>query len=198
MPASVDLVTTAEVKTFLGLTGSTHDTLIGVLIDLVSEFIEDFCQTHFSDATITEKIDGGGEWLITTRSPIISITSITDTTDSSVTSSSDYTFYAKSGMIYLTDPIENDTIQIHNKWPVGKQRFSVVYHGGYATIPNAVKWVAFEVIARTLKALPDTNGAGRWTQPPIKSFEDSTPNVGVMALTPQERFLLAPYRRIEV
>ena len=197
MAASTDLVTAAEVKTYLGLSGSTHDTLIDELIDLASEFIENYCNTHFSSTAVTDKLDGGCIDLITTKAPIISITSITDNEDSTTVSSSDYDFYAKSGRIYR----ENDSLIFPNNqptWYQGRQRFTVVYQAGYAAVPEAVKWVCYELIARNLKILPTSNSKGRWTQPEHKNMKDETAKGLTMVLTPQERALLGKYRNREV
>lgn len=197
MAASTDLVTAAEVKTYLGISGSTHDTLIDELIDLASEFIENYCNTHFSSTAVTDKLDGGCIDLITTKAPIISITSITDNEDSTTVSSDDYDFYAKSGRIYR----ENDSLIFPNNqptWYVGRQRFTVVYQAGYAAVPEAVKWVCYEVIARNLKLLPSSNNKGRWTQPEHKDLKDQSLTGVMMSLTPQERQWLAPYRNVEV
>lgn len=197
MAASTDLVTAAEVKTYLGITGSTHDTLIDELIDITSEFIEDYCGTHFSSTAVTDKIDGGVEFLLTTKAPIVSITSITDNEDSTTVATTDYDFYAESGRIYR----ESDAVLFpSNKptWYLGRQRFTVVYQAGYSAVPEAVKWVAYEMIGRNLKTLPTSNSKGRWTQPEIKNMKDQTMKGLTMVLTPQERALLAPYRNVEV
>lgn len=197
MAASVDLVTTAEVKTYLGLTGSTHDTLIDELIDITSEFLENYCNTTFSSTATTDKIDGGEEFLITTLAPIISITSITDNEDSTTVTATDYDFYVKSGRIYrVNDAVLFPTNQ--PKWYSGRQRYTVVYQSGYAAVPEAVKWVTYELIARNLKILPTSNAKGRWTQPEHKNMKDQTAKGMVMVLTPQEQALLAPYRNREV
>lgn len=197
MAASVDLVTTAEVKTYLGISGSTHDTLIAELINIASEFIEVYCNTTFSSDATTDKIDGGQEFLITTKAPIISITSITDLEDSTAVSTTDFDFYSESGRIYRIN--DNHLYPGRQpKWFLGKQRYSVVYQAGYAAVPEAVKWVCYEVIARNLKILPTSNSKGRWTQPEHKNMKDETAKGLTMVLTPQEMALLAPYRNREV
>ena len=99
MTASVDLVTTAEVNTYLGLsTSSATDTLIAELIDIVSEDVETFCNTTFSSDTTVENLDGGKLFLITKKAPVISITVISDNDDSdTVFDSTFYEFYPGSG-----------------------------------------------------------------------------------------------------
>jgi hypothetical protein len=197
MAASIDLVTSTEVKTYLGISGSTHDTLITELIDLVSEYIEDYCNTYFSSVAVTDKHDGGGEFLFVTKAPIISITSITDNLDSTVVAATDYDAYLKSGRIYRES---NTTLWTSNepRWFEGRQRFTIVYQAGHAVIPEAVKWVAYTLIGRHLKILPTSNASGQWNQPPIMDMEDDSSRKKLIAFTPQERKLLAPYRNLEV
>jgi len=191
MAASTDLVTAAEVKTYLGLSGSTHDTLIDELIDLVSEFIEDYCNTHFSSTSVTDKIDGGLEFLFTTKAPIISVTSITDLEDSTAVSTTDYDTYLAEGMIYRKNSVL--TFPNQTSWAAGKQRFSVVYASGYAAVPEVIKWVTYQLIGRHLKVLPSSNNKGRWTQPDMVDVSESKAAFMGM-LTPEERTLLARYR----
>jgi hypothetical protein len=190
MAASIDLVTAAEVKTYLGITGSTHDTLIDELIDIVSEFIEDYCGTFFTTTSVTEKVDGGCEYLIMERAPISSIVSITDNEDSTTVTSSGYDFYSDAALVYK----ELDVLlwpNITENWGVGKQRYTVVYVAGHSAVPETIKWVAYKLIERNLKALPDSNNKGRWTQPDIVNVEK--PMLYGM-LTAEERALLAKYR----
>jgi hypothetical protein len=196
MAASTDLVTAAEVKTYLGLSGSTHDTLIDELIDLTSEFIEDYCNTHFSSTAVTQKIDGGGEYLIVDRAPIISITSITDNEDSTTVDSGDYDFYAVSGLIYR----DNDAILFPDNeltWAKGRQRFTVVCQAGYASVPEAIKWVCYQLIGRHLKVLPNTNNKGRFTQPPHMDNNEAKAAFKRM-LTDEEMLILSRYRNTVV
>jgi hypothetical protein len=185
------LVTTAEVKTYLGLTGSTHDDLIAELITLVSETIESYCNTYFESTATTEYVDGGHEYLIVPRSPIISITLIKDTTDDSTVSSSSYDYYPSEGMIYLKDSGLNGLYT----WGAGRRRYRVTYHTGFAAVPEAVKWVAYDMIDRNLKLIPNSNNKGRWTQPDHVEVKEADHD---LKLTSSNLFRLAPYRRIAI
>lgn len=194
MAASVDLVTTAEVNTYLGLSGSTHDVVIAELIDLVSEFIEDYCNTYFSSTAVTEKLDGGKTYLVTTRAPIISITSITDRADSTVLAATDYDAYYESGLIFLTSDFLLFTPEASTAWAKGRKRFTTVYQAGYTAVPEIIKWVTYQIIGRHIKVIPSSNSKGRWTQPNIVGEDTRIATL----LTSEERLLLDRYRNIIV
>ena len=53
------LMTTAEVKTFLGITASTYDVQIAAYIPLIEEDITDYLQNWFQDKAIFVEADGG-------------------------------------------------------------------------------------------------------------------------------------------
>jgi len=55
------LTTVARYKAFAGITGATYDTRIEVIIDVVTDFIEKFCDRRFLETTYTdEEYDGLG------------------------------------------------------------------------------------------------------------------------------------------
>lgn len=199
MAASVDLVTTAEVKTYLGIADATHDTLIGELIDLVSEEVEDYCRTHFSATAVTETLDGGTEYLTMDRLPLISITSITDNTDSTVVTATNYDFYPERGQIYLKQDI---TVfpDFSGFWGPGRRRYTVVTSTGYTAVPEAIKLVAYSWIERHLKSLPTSNAKGRWTQPNFQEAKGDQEFLDLMGMgfTKEERRILDRYRNIYV
>ncbi len=162
MAASTDLVTTEEVKVYLGISGSDHDTLIAELIDIISEEVEDYCGTYFSSVEVTEDLDGGDEFLLTTRAPIISITSITDNRDSTVVDSDDYDFYANSGMIFKKEDLAV-LVDSELNWPRGRKRYQVVANIGHSAVPETIKLVCYQWISRNLKIIPTQNAPGLWT-----------------------------------
>ena len=191
MTASVDLVTTAEVNTYLGLsTSSATDTLIAELIDIVSEDVETFCNTTLSSDTTVENLDGGKLFLITKKAPVISITVISDNDDSdTVFDSTFYEFYPGSGRIYKV--VDGDVYPLSQSlWSAGRQRWKVTYQAGHAAVPEAVKWVTYQVIGRHLNNLPSSNTKGRWTQQNI--IETKSPMM--TEFTQQEKRILAKYR----
>lgn len=196
MSASVDLVTATEVKDFLGISGTAHDTLIAELIDNVSEYIEDYCGMWFgSSISTTDKIDGGGVYLFTSRRPIQTITSITDTEDSSTVTSTDYTFYSTAGHIYKKTSTWTTGGQSSQVWGAGNQRYTVVYTAGFTAVPEGVKLAAYLMIERLLKAIPTTNNKGRrTTHNMVDDVSDSASSMRFVGLSPIEKHLLSKYR----
>lgn len=72
------LCTLTGVKLELGLTVATHDAVLERLINVASDAIASYCgrPLHYT-ASLTEKVPGrGGQILLVTRTPIVTLTSI--------------------------------------------------------------------------------------------------------------------------
>lgn len=184
-----DLVTTQEVKDYLGISGSTEDTLIGALIDYASNAIENYCNTYFSSTAVTDRLDGGNKYLITKYAPIISVTSITDMWDSTVVASGDYVAYLPAGLIHVDVDTTNFMLQ-QLEWAEGLRRWQVVYNAGYASVPNAVKLACLMLVAlwrsnRVAGMLSETVGDYSYTRMQVDSA----------GMPSDVKMLLAPYRR---
>lgn len=67
--ASNALTTVADVKTYMGITSSTDDTLIETLVNNVSDQIERYCDREFKEKTFTEYLDGRGDRTIAVSNP---------------------------------------------------------------------------------------------------------------------------------
>jgi len=143
MAASMDLAILADVKNYLGETGSDHDALLEALIDRVSEAVETYCGRRFKQETVTEYHDGRGRSrLALRRRPVASVTSLHDDldrayTDEEIVDPDDYTFYPDEGIVELDAGVFQD----------GLRNVKVVYVAGYATVPAdlahaAIVWVA--------------------------------------------------------
>lgn len=75
--SSKKLTTLAEVKDDLGISVSTYDNAINKKIDQASAMIVSYCGREFAKETVSETMPGTGDYtLIFTRTPVISITSI--------------------------------------------------------------------------------------------------------------------------
>jgi hypothetical protein len=105
-----------------------------------SALILKYLNTYFTSTAITDYIDGGDHYLVTSVAPIISITSITDTANNdTVVTASTYDFYAKEGLIYLDSGLDTFTNDVSNfNWGVGKRRYKVIYQAGYTAVPDDV------------------------------------------------------------
>ena len=137
-----DLVTTAEVQTYLGI--SNEDALIAQLITLYQDAVKNYCGLEFEQEAITEYLDGGAQNLIVTRPPIDSITGVYDNyDDDEEVDSDDYTNDPNAGLIFFS---EGST----STWGSGRRRWKVIYTGDYDGAPNPVKLALFMLISKTL------------------------------------------------
>lgn len=78
--ATIALTTLADAKTFAKVTAATsEDTIIGDLINAVSQQINAYCGRRFIEATYTDYLDGDGSRdLILPQCPVVSITTLAD------------------------------------------------------------------------------------------------------------------------
>lgn len=141
---SSDLCTLDDVKTRLGITGSSLDTLVEDAIKCASDLCAAYCDRVFEyDDEITEVLPGFGTLeLILTRPPILSIESVSF--DGAELDSDTYEClgeHLNSGIVVLTNGATwtagiDDGGVGHNA-VVGHERlrYSVVYAGGWQT-PN--------------------------------------------------------------
>jgi len=143
MAASGDLTNAANVKEYLGLSGSDDDTFIGNLIERASEAIENYCRRKFTSTQYTEYHDGRGEpRLVLNHRPIISVTSVHDDLDRAFGSgalidSGDYITRDDEGIIeYLgsASTFPSTAACFYD----GQLNVKIVYTAGYATIPADV------------------------------------------------------------
>ena len=150
------LVSTSEYKAWRGITGSSQDTFIATILGWVSADVRRFCGRNltngFESATRTETYCGMDETTIQLREwPITSITSVTQLWAGGSTEVLDSTTYradSESGLLSRIDAVRGrfssyrtDGSNVVGTWKPephfaeGFFNFSVVYVGGYATIP---------------------------------------------------------------
>ena len=197
---SADLTSTANVKTYMGISGTDDDTLIGQLVSRASNAIENFCNRIFASTAYTEYHDGDGcARIILDHRPIISVTTIHDDLDRT---------FAASSLIAASDYITRDDEGIV-EWLSGNATFpstaayfydgqlnvKVVYTAGYATIPDAVEQACIMMVAAMYNrgkqgadGIDSDAHAGAYTVTYARSL--------LVAPTTQIRELLLPYREI--
>lgn len=150
------LVSTAEYKQWRSITGSSQDTLIAFLLGMSSAFVRRMCgrdlTNGFESATRTETYSGTDETTIQLREwPITSVTSVTQLWaggSSEVLDSNTYRVDADTGLLSRIDvwrnrfaSVRTDGSMVVGTWKPephyaeGFLNFSVVYEGGYGTIP---------------------------------------------------------------
>lgn len=72
------LTTRARVKTFLGITSTDDDTLLDSLINVVTNFIENYCDRRFKLTTYTDEVyDGNGsQQMLLKQYPVVAFTQL--------------------------------------------------------------------------------------------------------------------------
>lgn len=140
----MQLCTVANLKSYLGISVATHDTLLGLLVDGVSAFIELETGRTFGEAEFIETFDGNSTEFVIKNRPIKVATGVdleynngTQATPSWVAVAvDDYVVDYETGIVTCT----------YGRLPAGKQNVRVTYTGGYATAAPA----ALELIAKEL------------------------------------------------
>lgn len=143
---------TSEYKSYAGISATTWDSQLNVIIPAVQMQMERWCGRKFDTETFDEYMDGTGSDVLTVKNPpIASITSIrvyVSPTDSpTATSSDDYTFDPDTGIIRLqpsyTRRFPYDSYGYPNsagpqygiwpQWPKGFRNIRVIYIGGFGS-----------------------------------------------------------------
>lgn len=162
------IITVAEYKAFAGITASTWDAQLAVIIPALQDVIERWCNRTFDTATFTEKHDGAGTDELNLRNPpIASVTSVTITTgsDSVALAATDYAFSTTgTGRLWML-PVAVWVMawEAASAWsnahggltgrpcfPIGRENITVVYAGGYSTMPAGLKLAMYRLTAITL------------------------------------------------
>lgn len=108
-------------KAFAGVSGSSEDTKLEIILSGASAFIEKWTGRRFKKETRTEKINPSGDSarMYLRALPIVSVTSLTF--DGSLLPTSDYVVANEAGFLS----------KVSGYWAKGVQTAVVVYEGGY-------------------------------------------------------------------
>jgi hypothetical protein len=128
--------TLADVKSFLGITVSTYDTLLTEMIDTACQNIEAWCGALLAQRTVTETIFPEDQVtnLVLSHAPVISLTSLS--VDDVAETIGDYFTGLSTGFVKRKD---GGYITDGTKWVV-------VYSAGLSTIPEALKQATREYV----------------------------------------------------
>lgn len=158
MPVSLSLhaLTTLEaVKEELNISAgdASQDTYLARLINAASEAIERYCDRHFEKASLIEKVAGqGSQRILLSRTPILSVTSVT--LSGSVLAPSEYEVEAEAGMIYRSTGWPWSAMHrpgiVQDPYPGSETKnIEVTYTGGYV-LPKDEDLTANPPVVRTL------------------------------------------------
>lgn len=154
------LCTVAQVKTYIGETKSTHDTLLSGIVEYVTEFIQSYTHKDFFEQTYTEYPTGGGSKLVLGNAPVSSITSIHESLDvpRSYTSSTLLT----ADTHYIADLDDGIVHRLNSKWSKQPKAIRAIYTAGYGStdIPKDVQWAAVLLSVLAFNQRRDVGAAG--------------------------------------
>lgn len=141
--ANLELVTTTEVRAYLGEAGQTADaTRLGYVVAMVNRMAYDRMRQRMVKSTGTPYdvvLDGpyGGRELFLPYKPVVDVTSVaagyyetTGWVDTYTYDSSEYVRDDEQGILYAVESIV---------WPFGKHNLRVQYQAGYTTVPSDLK-----------------------------------------------------------
>lgn len=140
----VRLTTVTRVKSELGITSTSDDSLIQDIVDRASAAVESYCHRTFARETVSETLPGfGGIHLQVTRTPLVTVSSITqnsstvDDTGYSIADPGKGWIYRRDGWDWTAQIAEG----LHASWawmdqgfPLARTeepQFTVAYTGGY-------------------------------------------------------------------
>ncbi len=178
-------VTLTELKAHLRIVGSTHDTLLNLLIKGVREHLERTLGRAFITQTWTywlDKFPAGGKAISLPRPPLKTLTHVkyTDTPDGNVITldTGEYTVdklstFLKGRVFEAWDKTWPDTREIRNAVEV---KFDAGY-GAASAVPTVIKWALMQI-------------CGHW----YEHREQGVDNTNVIEVPLLTRNLLAPYR----
>jgi len=176
------LTTSAKVKSYLGITSATYDTLIGELIANISDFITGYTGNEIEKASFTEYFDGGRELLVK-NFPIVSVTSIK------------YNGGTQSVPNWITiDPVNYIVYKLEGKivgsFPSYYQNVEVIYEGGYTDVPADIELIAKQLVAKEFEQ--------RRAQGKAKESLSGTSIDWVTGLTESQKMVLDGYSNITI
>jgi hypothetical protein len=172
------LVTKAEYKAYQGISSTTSDSAIEILIPKVSELVKSICRRTFVDYIDDAKIeysDGGTNSIELTETPVISVSSLEYSTDYGKTYEvlEEYTHYVFARNQNNLRPLLMNTrpLEVYSGSPYGNTNYGympygttanpifpvaingyrITYNAGYETIPEDLKLAILDMIAYYIK-----------------------------------------------
>jgi uncharacterized phiE125 gp8 family phage protein len=193
--STIALVTLAETKTFLKITGLTEDTVLENLIDEISQTIQSYLGRKLISTGYTEYYDGdGSDTLILNQFPVTALTSLNDDPNRA--------FGSTTAVNVTTDVILDGAAGVLHVWN-GKATFfkghgniKAVYTAGYSvtTLPYDLQLATKLSIAQLYKI---RYGAQRFG---VKSetIADRTVSFDYEAFPAEAKQILDHYRELSM
>lgn len=175
----------AEVKTFIGVPGTSFDTLLTDLINHASDKIKNFTRRKIEADDEVELHDGKlQKSIVLNQSPVVAGETFEVQEDSEVVDASNYRVDEPAGIVRLLDG---------QTFFTGELNIQMTYRAGYGAagqelpIPEDLKIACKKIVGKWFR-LRELQGVGS------KNFKDGTVNY-IHELDPEIRELLMPHRR---
>jgi hypothetical protein len=189
MPDATELVATADLKSYLQITGITYDTILASIKASVEAWMKIYCRDPFLVAQYTEYYDGHGSSRLHVRHyPITSI--------DEVNIDSDRTF-AVATKVATADIIQSDqsnsegVIELFGEvFSQGQKNVKVLYKAGYSSVPADLQ-LAVKIICAREFLIQDKKMAGIVSQ----SVSDKTLSLNLEEIPRNAWTILQAYRR---
>lgn len=194
------LTTVANFKEMMDITVSTYDTFLGKLIDRASQAIVTYCGREFAKETVSETLSSkGNPFLWLSRTPVVSITSISHSGDALDTDEYD-----------LQEPTQGKIFNTSGSWLYTglSLDYTVVYVAGYVlpsfasgtiTLPEDVQAAALELTKLMWLGRKQDSSVKSESVPDVYTVEYGSMSSGKL-LTSNGVIvdLLSPYRRFKL
>ena len=130
------LVTLSELKTFLGITDDSQDTVLQIYVDSANVFVKKYCERDLEETSyLREQYDGSGTAeLVLRQYPLISVEGVWvegDELDESTDNTDQDGWY-----IYKE---ETGILRHRLYWDRARGNIEVSYTAGYETVPSDLK-----------------------------------------------------------
>ena len=145
--ATPDLVTVPEYKAYAGISSTTQDATIGILIGKVSHLVKNICRRTFLDYVDDFKVDTSrgpvDNRILLPETPVIQVASVqfSDNYGQTYTDLVEYTDYVVDTD---RDAVEFIATQYMDYNRVNA--FRITYNAGYETIPEDLKLAVFDLV----------------------------------------------------
>lgn len=192
MAASMNLTTLADLKSYLGLSEETHDTLLTALIARASEAIERYCSREFAQLARTEYYDGRGVSRLVLRqrpiaaspAPVVHDDPAREFGDASLIAADDIVLHADDGILELASGVFSDA----------SLNVKVAYTSGYAAAPAPLAQACI-LLAASLFNRARQGADGIASEGHAGAYSVT---YAAMLITPEIRELLDPFREIRI
>lgn len=217
-----DILTLSEYKALQGITETTYDAQLEVLIPMVNDYIENYCNREFGEGEYTERnpgvVDYYGRYVFRVKNrPLNEVLEVNlyfmgaQGSPASIDVSL-MDVFTREGIAYYTGTLDNSIAMIRPEY-ADQFYYDITYSGG-ETVPPAVKLAASIMAADTFKYLQATvvlsgTQTGELKSVTLDDYSETYETTGSlfaqlhskdigMVLTPTVVNLLNPYKRVGI